>query len=105
MLKLQIKDAGAWRNLVSFDQVNLRAVLYAAVGLLRSLQQPKTVMRVTAGAVVSFTLAAPDYIWRPIEPEGAGAPVDSCSDDCIICDGSGTWFGKVCVCKAPARPS
>jgi hypothetical protein len=62
-LKLQIKDAGAWRHLVSFNITEQVAVCVAAAGMLRSLRQPQTVMRVTCNAEVLSTCAAPDFLW------------------------------------------
>jgi hypothetical protein len=99
MLKLQIKDSGSWRNLVPFDRDALRAVLFAALGLLRALAQPKTVLRVMDGDKLLYTCSAPDYIWRPaVEP--AFDRLADADEPCAMCDGSGTWFGKACGCKS-----
>lgn len=62
-MKLQIKDAGAWRNLVTFTAAEEVNVMHAAVGLLRALQQPKTVLRVAEGDTPLFFCRAPDYLW------------------------------------------
>lgn len=64
-MKLQIKDAGAWRNVSSFTRNEEQAVLKTASDLLRSLQQPRTVMRVAEGDKPLFTCAAPDFLWLP----------------------------------------
>jgi hypothetical protein len=63
-MKLQIKDAGAWRNMVSFTRNEEQAVLKASSDLLRSLQQPRTVMRVVEGDTPLFNCAAPDFVWQ-----------------------------------------
>jgi hypothetical protein len=64
-MKLQIKDAGAWRNLASFTRDQEQAVLKAAADLLCALRQPKTVLRVAEGDTPLFTCAAPDFLWKP----------------------------------------
>jgi hypothetical protein len=62
-MKLQIKDAGAWRNLAAFTGAEERAVLRAAADLLRSLQQPRTVMRVAEGDTPLLWCRAPEFTW------------------------------------------
>lgn len=62
-MKLQIKDSGAWRNLVAFTTAEEVAVMQAAVGLLRALRQPKTVLRVAEGDTPLFFCRAPDFLW------------------------------------------
>ncbi|MES2148632.1 MAG: hypothetical protein V4508_02455 [Pseudomonadota bacterium] len=62
-MKLQIKDAGAWRNIAGFTRVDEKAVLAAAADLLRSLQQPHTVLRVAEGDTPLFWCRAPDFLW------------------------------------------
>jgi hypothetical protein len=64
-MKLQIKDAGAWRNMVSFSRSEEVAVLKAAADLLRSLQQPRTVLRVVETDTTLFTCSGPDFVWKP----------------------------------------
>lgn len=62
-MKLQIKDSGAWRNLVAFTTAEEVNVMHAAAGLLRALQQPQTVMRVAEGDTPLFFCRAPGYLW------------------------------------------
>jgi hypothetical protein len=63
-MRLQIKDAGSWRNLVGFDADQQAAVLHAAAELLRSLEQPKTVMRVADGDIALLFCRAPEFTWN-----------------------------------------
>lgn len=62
-LKLQIKDAGAWRNIVTFSKPNRIGVLRASADLLRSLQEPRISMRVVEGETTIYHCAAPAYMW------------------------------------------
>jgi hypothetical protein len=62
-MKLQIKDSGAWRNMVSFTVTEQINVMHAAADLLRSLQQPKTVLRVAEGDKPLFFCRAPSFVW------------------------------------------
>ena len=62
-MRLQIKDAGAWRNLVAFTTDRETEVLQAAASLLRALNQPNTVMRVAEGDTALFYCRAPDFTW------------------------------------------
>lgn len=62
-MKLQLKDAGAWRNVVSFEAGRRAEVMTAAVPLLRALH-PKTVMRVLDGETPLFVCSSPDFAWR-----------------------------------------
>lgn len=64
-MRLQIKDSGAWRNMVAFTAAEEVAVLKAAAELLRALQQPRTVLRVAEGDTPLFFCQAPDFIWSP----------------------------------------
>lgn len=64
-MKLQIKDAGAWRNMVSFTRNEEAAVLKAAADLLCALRQPRTVLRVVETDTTLFTCSGPDFIWKP----------------------------------------
>jgi hypothetical protein len=61
-MKLQIKDAGAWRNLVGFTTAQEPAVLAAAANLLE-VQQPKTVMRIAEGDTPILWCRAPEFTW------------------------------------------
>lgn len=64
-MRLQIKDAGSWRNLVAFTRAEEVDVLKAAAELLRSLQQPKTVLRVAEGDTPLLFCRAPEFVWSP----------------------------------------
>lgn len=70
-MRLQIKDTGAWRNLVSFTHAEELDVLKAAAELLRALQQPRTVLRVVETDTPLFTCSAPDYLWLPARRENS----------------------------------
>lgn len=66
MLRLQIKDAGSWRNVVSFSADQRIDVMKAGSDLLAT--QPATVsMRVTEGETILYTCAGPNCIWRLAE--------------------------------------
>lgn len=62
-MKLQIKDAGAWRNVASFTKGQEESVLQAAAALLQTLDS-KTAMRVVEGEVTRASCTAPDYLWK-----------------------------------------
>lgn len=62
-MKLQIKDAGSWRNLVAFTTAQEPAVKAAAANLLEVLEQPKTVMRIAEGDTPLLFCRAPDFVW------------------------------------------
>ena len=62
-MKLQIKDAGAWRNVASFTDEQEPAVLPAAATLLQALG-PKIALRVVDGEVTRASCTAPDYTWK-----------------------------------------
>lgn len=62
-MKLQMKDAGAWRNVVNFEADRRDEVMTAAVPLLRALHL-KTVMRVVDGETPLFVCSSPDFMWR-----------------------------------------
>jgi len=64
-MRLQIKDAGSWRNLVVFTRAEEVDVLKAAAELLRSLKQPKTVLRVAEGDTPLLFCRAPEFVWSP----------------------------------------
>jgi hypothetical protein len=62
-MKLQIKDSGAWRNMAAFTAAEEADVMHAAANLLRTLQQPHTVMRVAEGDTPLFFCRAPSFLW------------------------------------------
>lgn len=67
-MKLQIKDSGAWRNLVTFTNHELACVQLAAALLLKALNQPKTVMRIAEGDTPIDWCEAPACTWRSQGP-------------------------------------
>jgi hypothetical protein len=100
-MNLQIKDAGAWRNLVRPQPSTIGAVMCAAAELLRSLQEPRTVMRIMVGDTQLYTCSAPTYLWMPCPQPADTTVVDGIVHTiCTICDGSGTWEGKACACRS-----
>ena len=66
-MKLQIKDSGSWRNVVSFDLERCDDVMHHAVFLLKALQEPRTVMRIADGDRVIAYCKAPDYEWMEVD--------------------------------------
>lgn len=62
-MKLQIKDSGAWRNMIAFTVREQVDVMHAAAALLQSLQQPQTVLRVAEGDTPLFFCRAPSFLW------------------------------------------
>jgi hypothetical protein len=64
-MKLQIKDAGAWRNVATFTSDEEPGVLAAAANLLEVLKCPRTVMRVAEGDTPILWCRAPEFTWRP----------------------------------------
>lgn len=62
-MRLQIKDSGAWRNMVAFTHKEDLDVLRASAELLRALGQPKTVLRTAEGDTPLLFCRAPDYMW------------------------------------------
>lgn len=67
-MKLQIKDSGSWRNLVGFNQEQQNDVMHHASFLLKALNQPRTVMRITMAENVLAYCEAPNYQWRADRP-------------------------------------
>jgi hypothetical protein len=65
-MKLQIKDADAWRNVATFTGADEPGVLAAAAKLLEVLQCPRTVMRVVEGDTPLLFCRAPDYVWSAV---------------------------------------
>lgn len=63
-MKLQIKDSGAWRNVLSFSAANAAEVEQAAVALLRAAGGLNTTMRITDGDLVLRYCAQPACVWR-----------------------------------------
>ena len=64
LMKLQLKDSGAWRNVLSFDVARTAQVETAAAALLGATGGVSTVMRVLDGDLVIAYCAQPDSVWR-----------------------------------------
>jgi hypothetical protein len=62
-MRVQVKDSGAWRNLVAFTTAEQVDVMQAAASLLRALQQPKTILRIAEGDTPLFFCRAPSFLW------------------------------------------
>jgi len=45
-MKLQIKDSGAWRNVISFTDEQQQAVEAAGIELMKAIDSPKVSMRI-----------------------------------------------------------
>jgi hypothetical protein len=65
-MKLQIKDSGAWRNVMAFTTEEQVDVMQAAANLLGALKQPRTVMRVAEGDTPLFFCRAPSFLWSQV---------------------------------------
>jgi hypothetical protein len=63
-MKLQVKDSGAWRNVLVFDAGHTGAVEAAAAELLRAAGGLKTAMRICDGDLVMAYCTQPDCAWR-----------------------------------------
>lgn len=63
-MKLQIKDSGAWRNVLSFDPSRTADVEAASAALLQAVGCPKTVMRMCEGDQVRARCEPPACMWR-----------------------------------------
>jgi hypothetical protein len=64
-MKLQIKDSGAWRNVVNFEPHRQAEVLKAGAYLLTAMAPTKTVLRVVDGEKTLSYCQAPSYTWLP----------------------------------------
>jgi len=63
-MKLQIKDSGAWRNVLSFSAANASEVEQAAAALLGAAGGLGTTMRITDDGLVLRYCAQPACVWR-----------------------------------------
>jgi hypothetical protein len=63
-VKLQIKDSGAWRNVVNFEPARMADVEVASAALLQAAGCEKTAMRICEGDQVLARCATPDCMWR-----------------------------------------
>lgn len=64
-MKLQIKDSGAWRNVLTFEAGQIDEIKAAAPALLRAAW-PGTVMRIADGDQVLEYCEQPACEWRAI---------------------------------------
>lgn len=62
-MKLQIKDAGAWRNRSTLNEDQRAAVFEATALELKTLNCPRTSMRVIEDGITIFRCDAPDFMW------------------------------------------
>jgi len=63
-MKLQVKDSGAWRNVVSFAPDRMADVEVASAALLQAAGCEKTAMRISEGDQVLARCETPDCMWR-----------------------------------------
>lgn len=63
-MKLQIKDSGAWRNVLSFSAGSATEVEQAAAALLRAAGGLGTSMRIMDGDLVMRYCEQPACVWR-----------------------------------------
>lgn len=64
-MKLQIKDSGAWRNVLNFDPARRADVEAAGVALLQASGCLKTTLRISEGDQVQAYCEPPACTWRP----------------------------------------
>lgn len=65
MLKLQIKDSGAWRNVLSFPGERREQVQVAAANLLEVGGAGRSAMRLVDGDTVVASCEQPACQWVP----------------------------------------
>jgi hypothetical protein len=63
-MKLQVKDSGAWRNVLHFDASRTADVEEAAAALLRAAGGLRTAMRIADGDLVMSYCEQPACTWR-----------------------------------------
>jgi hypothetical protein len=63
-MKLQVKDSGAWRNVLVFDAARAAAVEEAAASLLRAAGGSGTAMRISDGDLVKTRCEQPACVWK-----------------------------------------
>lgn len=63
-MRLQVKDSGAWRNVLVFDAARTTAVEDAAAALLRAAGGTSTAMRISEGDQVLAYCEQPVCAWR-----------------------------------------
>lgn len=63
-MKLQVKDSGAWRNVLHFEVSRTAGVEEAAAALLRAAGCLRTSMRIVDGDLVMAHCEQPACTWR-----------------------------------------
>lgn len=63
-MKLQVKDSGAWRNVLVFEPARMADVEAATAALLQAAGCTKTVMRICEGDRVMARCEPSDWVWR-----------------------------------------
>jgi hypothetical protein len=63
-MKLQVKDSGAWRNVLAFEPARMADVEAASAALLQAAGCQKTVMRISEGDQVLARCEPPACMWR-----------------------------------------
>lgn len=63
-MKLQVKDSGAWRNVLVFEAARTAEVEAAAAALLRAAGGLGTAMRICDGDLVMAHCEQPACEWR-----------------------------------------
>lgn len=63
-MKLQIKDSGAWRNVLSFDASRMADVESTSAALLQAAGCSKTAMRMCDGDQVVARCEPPAFMWK-----------------------------------------
>jgi hypothetical protein len=64
-MKLQVKDSGAWRNVLTFEPERRADVEAASAALLRAAVCSKSTLRICAGETVLARCEPPACAWRP----------------------------------------
>jgi hypothetical protein len=63
-MRLQVKDSGAWRNVLIFEAERAAAVQDASAVLLRAAGSTGTAMRISEGDQVMAHCEQPACVWR-----------------------------------------
>lgn len=63
-MKLQVKDSGAWRNVLSFEPAQRLEVEFAAAALMRAAGCSKTTLRISDGDQALAYCETPACAWR-----------------------------------------
>ncbi|HEY1042378.1 MAG TPA: hypothetical protein VGE60_00805 [Telluria sp.] len=75
-MRLQVQDSGTWRNVVTFTNHELPAVMAAASQLLRALNQPATSMRIAEGDTPIDSCQPPACAWSS-QPAAQPTAIDA----------------------------